>query len=25
VRLWGMYWHFVGIVWGVLYATVYLL
>ena len=24
VRLWGMYWHFVGIVWGVLYVTVYL-
>lgn len=24
VRLWGWYWHFVGIVWAVLYATVYL-
>ncbi|HEY6104896.1 MAG TPA: cytochrome c oxidase subunit 3 [Anaeromyxobacteraceae bacterium] len=25
VRLWGMYWHFVGAVWLVLYATVYVL
>lgn len=25
VRLWGMYWHFVGLVWLVLYSTVYLL
>jgi heme/copper-type cytochrome/quinol oxidase subunit 3 len=24
VRLWGWYWHFVGVVWAVLYATVYL-
>lgn len=24
VRLWGWYWHFVGIVWGVLYVTLYL-
>jgi cytochrome c oxidase subunit III len=24
VRLWGWYWHFVGIVWVVLYATLYL-
>ncbi|ABS27060.1 cytochrome c oxidase subunit 3 [Anaeromyxobacter sp. Fw109-5] len=24
VRLWGWYWHFVGVVWGVLYLTVYL-
>jgi cytochrome c oxidase subunit 3 len=24
VRLWGWYWHFVGVVWGVLYVTVYL-
>jgi heme/copper-type cytochrome/quinol oxidase subunit 3 len=24
VRLWGWYWHFVGILWGVLYVTVYL-
>lgn len=25
VRLWGMYWHFVGLVWLVLYATVYVI
>lgn len=25
VRLWSMYWHFVGVVWVVLYATVYVL
>ncbi len=25
VRLWSMYWHFVGVVWLVLYATVYVL
>jgi heme/copper-type cytochrome/quinol oxidase subunit 3 len=25
VRLWGMYWHFVGVVWLVLYGTVYVL
>jgi len=25
VRLWAMYWHFVGAIWLVLYATVYLL
>ncbi len=25
VRLWGMYWHFVGVVWLVLYATVYVI
>jgi len=25
VRLWGMYWHFVGLVWLVLYSTVYLI
>jgi heme/copper-type cytochrome/quinol oxidase subunit 3 len=24
VRLWGWYWHFVGVVWGVLYVTLYL-
>jgi cytochrome c oxidase subunit 3 len=24
VRLWGWYWHFVGALWGVLYATVFL-
>jgi cytochrome c oxidase subunit 3 len=24
VRLWGWYWHFVGVVWAALYATVYL-
>ncbi len=24
VRLWGWYWHFVGVVWAVLYVTVYL-
>ena len=24
VRLWGMFWHFVGVVWGVLYVAVYL-
>jgi cytochrome c oxidase subunit 3 len=24
VRLWGWYWHFVGIVWAVLYVTLYL-
>jgi cytochrome c oxidase subunit 3 len=24
VRLWGWYWHFVGILWAVLYVTVYL-
>ncbi len=24
VRLWGWYWHFVGLVWAALYATVYL-
>jgi heme/copper-type cytochrome/quinol oxidase subunit 3 len=24
VRLWGWYWHFVGVLWVVLYATVYL-
>jgi cytochrome c oxidase subunit III len=24
VRLWGMYWHFVGAVWGALYVAVYL-
>jgi cytochrome c oxidase subunit III len=24
VRLWGMFWHFVGAVWGVLYVGVYL-
>jgi heme/copper-type cytochrome/quinol oxidase subunit 3 len=24
VRLWGWYWHFVGVVWGALYLTVYL-
>jgi heme/copper-type cytochrome/quinol oxidase subunit 3 len=24
VRLWGWYWHFVGVVWVALYATVYL-
>lgn len=24
VRLWGMYWHFVGVVWAALYLTVYL-
>ncbi len=23
VRLWGMYWHFVGIIWAALYVTVY--
>ena len=25
VRLWSMYWHFVGVVWVVVYATVYVL
>jgi heme/copper-type cytochrome/quinol oxidase subunit 3 len=25
VRLWGWYWHFVGVVWGALYVTLYLL
>lgn len=25
VRLWGWYWHFVGVVWAALYVTVYLL
>jgi len=25
VRLWSMYWHFVGVVWVVLYTTVYVL
>jgi cytochrome c oxidase subunit 3 len=25
VRLWGMYWHFVGLVWLVLFATVYVI
>ncbi len=25
VRLWGWYWHFVGVLWAVLYVTVYLL
>jgi heme/copper-type cytochrome/quinol oxidase subunit 3 len=25
VRLWGWYWHFVGVVWAVLYATLYVL
>jgi cytochrome c oxidase subunit 3 len=25
VRLWGMFWHFVGVVWVVLYVAVYLL
>jgi cytochrome c oxidase subunit 3 len=25
VRLWAMYWHFVGIVWLLLYVTVYVL
>ena len=25
VRLWTMYWHFVGAVWGLVFATVYLL
>lgn len=24
VRLWGWYWHFVGVLWAVLYVTVYL-
>jgi cytochrome c oxidase subunit 3 len=24
VRLWGMFWHFVGVVWGALYVAVYL-
>jgi heme/copper-type cytochrome/quinol oxidase subunit 3 len=24
VRLWGWYWHFVGVVWAALYVTVYL-
>jgi cytochrome c oxidase subunit III len=24
VRLWGWYWHFVGVVWGLLYVTLYL-
>jgi heme/copper-type cytochrome/quinol oxidase subunit 3 len=24
VRLWGWYWHFVGVVWAALYATLYL-
>lgn len=24
IRLWGLFWHFVGVVWGVLYAAVYL-
>jgi heme/copper-type cytochrome/quinol oxidase subunit 3 len=23
VRLWGWYWHFVGVLWGALYLTVY--
>jgi cytochrome c oxidase subunit III len=25
VRLWGWYWHFVGVVWGVLYVTLYVM
>jgi cytochrome c oxidase subunit III len=25
IRLWAMYWHFVGIVWAVLFVTVYVL
>lgn len=25
VRLWALYWHFVGIVWGVIFVTVYVL
>ena len=25
VRLWGMFWHFVGVVWVALYVAVYLL
>ncbi len=24
IRLWGMYWHFVGVVWAVLYVSVYI-
>jgi cytochrome c oxidase subunit III len=24
VRLWGMFWHFVGVVWGAIYVAVYL-
>jgi len=25
VRLWGMFWHFVGVIWGALYVAVYLI
>jgi heme/copper-type cytochrome/quinol oxidase subunit 3 len=25
VRLWAMYWHFVGAVWGAMFVAVYLL
>jgi heme/copper-type cytochrome/quinol oxidase subunit 3 len=25
VRLWALYWHFVGVVWGVMFTTVYVL
>ena len=25
IRLWTMYWHFVGIVWGIMFLTVYIL